>query len=225
MKRLLIITDSLGAPRTLPELVNYDQTWTYKVKEHAVSQGYDVSAHTINGLDTRELLKLVNEKLHLYEPSIVLFQYGIVDCAPRVFSDREKLLFRMLQLHNVAAKIGKKYHALLSTKRDLNAVSLSEFDHFVGQVNEKLRAGASNPIKIVNIPIGSACQGYVNISPTIRQKIASYNEVIKRHTDVFLADFVSAPVEQIYTSDRHHLNSFGHQLLADIVIDGLKQVY
>jgi len=155
----------------------------------------------------------------------VLFQYGIVDCAPRVFSDREKLIFRILHIHKLAAKIGKKYHAALSAKRDLTAVSLNEFDVFVLQINEKLRAESSKPIKVVNIPIGSACQGYVDISPTIKQKIASYNEVLKRHSDVFLADFVSAPVEQIYTKDRHHLNPFGHQLLADIVIDGLKQLY
>lgn len=225
MKRLLIITDSLGAPRTVPELVSYDQTWTKMVKEHAQRQGFDVSAHTINGLDTRELLKLVNEKLCLYEPDIVLFQYGIVDCAPRVFSDREKLIFRIFHLHKLAAKIGKKYHAALSAKRDVTAVSLSEFDGFVGQINDKLRAGLSKPLKVVNIPIGSACQGYVDISPTIKQKIASYNEVIKHHADVFLADFVSAPVEQIYTKDRHHLNPFGHKLLADIVIDGLKKLY
>lgn len=225
MKRLLIITDSLGAPRTVPELVTYDQTWTSMVKQHAQDLGYDVSPHTINGLDTRALDRLVDEKLHLYDPDLVLFQFGIVDCAPRVFSDREKLIFRVLHLHRLAAKIGKKYHAPLSAKRDVTAVSLKEFEAFVPKIYNKIKSASRKPVKIINVPIGSACQGYVDISPTIKQKISDYNKVIELHSDLFLKRFKNVPVEEIYTADRHHLNPAGHKLLADIVIEDIRELW
>lgn len=225
MKRLVIITDSLGAPRTVPEVVYYDDTWVRMVRDHAIKRGYDVIAHTINGLDSRELLKLVLEKLHLYDPDLVLFQYGIVDCAPRVFSEREKMLFRILQLHKVAAKIGKKYHAPLSAKRDITSVSLSEFELFVPKINEALKSNTEKPCQIINVPIGSACRGYVELSPTIEHNITEYNQVLQRNSDCYLTKFSTAPVEEIYTADCHHLNHNGHKLLAAIVTESLEVLW
>ena len=56
MKRLLIITDSLGAPRVTPEICCYDDTWPCKVKQDVEKFGYDVVIHTINGLDSTQLV-------------------------------------------------------------------------------------------------------------------------------------------------------------------------
>lgn len=225
MKRLLIITDSLGAPRTTPELCPYDDTWPKVVKAHAENQGYDVILFTENGLDSFKLLRLVESKLKLYKPSMVLLQFGIVDCAPRVFTDREKLIFRILHLHKFAAYIGKKYHATLSSLRDNTVVSCEDFRKNIVAISQELKGNAQPGCKILHIPIGLACKGYVKISPSVERKITQYNRVLEEESDIFISAFYDANVEKIYTADHHHLNKVGHALLGAAVLSSMEDLW
>ncbi|ARU59543.1 hypothetical protein OLMES_5563 [Oleiphilus messinensis] len=224
-KRMLILTDSLGAPRIEPELVNYDQTWVAKVKCEAQNNGYDVIAFTANGLDSANLLSEVNFKLHLYKPNVVIFQFGIVDCAPRVWSDREKLLFRILNLHNLAARIGKNYHAPISKFRNITAVSIADFALNIKSINEKIRQHAPDGCTLIHVPIGPPCSAYFELSPAIGENIIRYNKVLGENSDRFLTDFSQLDPETIYTSDCHHLNQTGHEKLSKIVLDAMASVW
>lgn len=91
MKRILIVTDSLGAPRDVNgEKIEYEDTWIYKLKNNYINSiDVDVIFITINGLDSNQLLQLTNDKLKLYNADLILFQFGIVDCAPCIKKYRD----------------------------------------------------------------------------------------------------------------------------------------
>ena len=220
-KRLLIVTDSLGAPRVHPELICYDKTWPAHVKIWISKYDYDVFIYSANGLSTDSLLKEVNFKLKLYNADIVIFQVGIVDCAPRVFSEREKLLFRIFHLHKLAAKIGKKYHAKLSSLRNKVTVGLKAFSKNIQSINDKFRTSEPENCKLVYVPIGPPCSKYFELSPNIGLNIKNYNNAIENNSDHFISAFCEIDPESIYMSDCHHLNEKGHQVLSQLVISYL----
>lgn len=100
-KRILIITDSLGAPRNDEEVITYDETWVGMLTKHLQSQGQEVLSFSENGLSSTSLLNDVKSKLTLYNPNIIIAQFGIVDCAPRVLKNREILLFQLFSSQNL----------------------------------------------------------------------------------------------------------------------------
>ena len=65
MRRVLIITDSLGAPRVSPETLYYEDTWPFKLKKRFDEYGIDTFIFTENGLDSTLLLGLLKFKLKL----------------------------------------------------------------------------------------------------------------------------------------------------------------
>ncbi len=213
-KRVLIATDSLGAPRINHETVYYEDTWPYKIKSYLDEKDIESFILTDNGLHSKDLLKLVQSKLILYRPCITVFQYGIVDCAPRAFTDKEKLIFRALHIGTYVHKIGHKYHAKLSSFRNIPKVPLPQFVNNVRLINESMyEAGNSF---IVNVPIANACSSYIKMSPNIQIYISKYNEVLKKNCDRFVGDLACLPRninEEIFLDDDyHHLNILGHEL-------------
>ena len=88
MKKLkvLILTDSLGLPRTSPENLAYEDTWCYSLKDK-----YDVLQISIGGGVIGEIYKQC-QYYKGFKPDIVIIQMGIVDCAPRILGKTENLL-------------------------------------------------------------------------------------------------------------------------------------
>lgn len=223
IKRILIITDSLGAPRFVNnERISYDNTWVYKVISFFKKDNIEFIFLTINGLDSERLLQLTKDKLLLYEADIVVFQFGIVDCAPRVLKDFEIKLLSILKLSWITRRIISKYHAFLSNLRSIQQVGLENFTKNISQVytlfNEK-------NTKVIHIPIAPACKQYIEKSPKVDKNINTYNTTIKKYTDFYLFDsYKNCDLETIFLKDLHHLNERGHNILASNVISSLKKI-
>lgn len=220
--RTLIVTDSIGAPRSEPETVTYEQSWVCKVERYLRSRGSTVFAITHNGLHSQGLRVMADSKLLLYEPTLVLLQCGIVDCAPRVMTNREVLLTKLLGVDRLAHAIASKYHAPLSRFRNMSLYSLERFSENQRSVYRLLkRSGCVT----VQVPIAPACVGYVRKSPNIKAKISAYNLVLRECSDHYLDEFETEAllnVERIFMSDHHHLNAFGHELLAGAALAKLR---
>ncbi len=223
IKRILIVTDSLGAPRFVnDEKITYNDTWVYKVISFYKKYNIEFISLTINGLDSKKLLQLTKDKLLLYEADIVIFQFGIVDCAPRVLKDFEIKLLSVVKMSLIARRIISKYHAFLSNLRSIQKVELIEFTKNISQIytlfNEK-------NTKVVHIPIAPACQQYIKKSPNVDKNINVYNEMIQKYTDLYLhTSYINCNIETIFLKDLHHLNLSGHKILAKNVILSLKNI-
>jgi len=223
IKRILIVTDSLGAPRFVNnEKIIYNDTWVYKVISFFKKDNIEFIFLTVNGLDSRKLLQLTRDKLLLYEADMVVFEFGIVDCAPRVFKDSEIKLLSFLKLSWIVRRVVSKYHAFFSNLRAIQQVGLKEFTKNISQVYTLFN---ERNTKIIHIPIAPACKQYVKKSPQIDKNINIYNEIIKKYTDCYLCEsYKDCDVETIFLKDLHHLNEQGHNLLADNVILNLKKI-
>src|SRR5688500_17972440 len=86
-KKILIITDSLGLPRAVPEVCSYEQTWPFLLN----NAGYQIHQVSIGGATVSELYRQL-EYHYLFLPDLVIVQSGIVDCAPRALGKFESLL-------------------------------------------------------------------------------------------------------------------------------------
>lgn len=87
-RRILVITDSLGLPRDYPERCIYSDTWPALLKK----DGHIIHQISIGGATVSELADQLLSYHLSFCPDVVLFQSGIVDCAPRAFT-RNELFF------------------------------------------------------------------------------------------------------------------------------------
>ncbi|MCE9540508.1 MAG: SGNH/GDSL hydrolase family protein, partial [Bacteroidetes bacterium] len=89
--KILIMSDSLALAREKPEKVFYEETWPAFLKR----KGHDVLPICIGGATSDDLLRQVAYHKP-FLPDIVIIQVGIVDCAPRHFTQLEILLLRKI---------------------------------------------------------------------------------------------------------------------------------
>lgn len=224
MKRILIVTDSLGAPRDVNgEKIEYEDTWIYKLKNNYINIiDVDVIFITINGLDSNQLLQLTNDKLKLYNADLILFQFGIVDCAPRVLRNIEIKIISILKLSGLVKKIISKYHSKLSNLRNIQSINIYEFEQNVKRIYEIL---SNIDIKVIHIPIAPPCSKYIQHSPYINKNINNYNNILKKYSDIFLHNsYLDIEIENIFLSDLHHLNKLGHELLFKNIKNSIKNL-
>ncbi len=209
-QRILIATDSLGAPRNDEEVITYDETWVGMITKNLKSQGHEVIAFTDNGLSSIALFRNVKSKLTLYNPDIVITQYGIVDCAPRVLKNREILLSKLFFLSKPVHYIAKKYHAPLSKIRNICLTPLTLFQENVEEIYTLFKT--DNNAQIITIAIAPANEDYINKSPRIQDNIDRYNTALKDQCDQFIT-YEGVDASTIYLPDAHHLNKKGHEVL------------
>ena len=223
-QRVLIVTDSLGAPRSVDEeVINYETTWVYKITTLLTQHNIEVVFMTINGLDSNGVLQLTKDKLLLYEPSIILFQFGIVDCAPRVLTNKEIMFFSIFRLSRIVKKIISKYHAFFSSLRKLQYTDINAFKVNLEQIYELCY---NQDIKIVHMPIAPACSKYEIKSPLISQNIKIYNNVIEKYTNEYLSDlYYCCEKEKIFLKDLHHLNEEGHNVVFNYLKNNLERIF
>ena len=85
--RILLIGDSLGLPRTSPETVGYEDAWPSILKKKLPES--QIETLFLGGAKINELHRQI-EYYKAFNPHITIVQSGIVDCAPRALTIREK---------------------------------------------------------------------------------------------------------------------------------------
>ena len=86
-----IITDSLSMPRVVgKDCVFIHQTWPKILQKRICKSDITVAEFSGRARDTDCLNStfLFNEAIEFCYPDIVVFQLGIVDCAPRIISKK-----------------------------------------------------------------------------------------------------------------------------------------
>jgi hypothetical protein len=216
--RILFLTDSLGGPRDIPDQIRLDDTWAHKVSREI---GSLIKVEPIylfsNGLETRQIRRNIESRYKLYAPDTLILQVGIVDCAPRVLSKTQlAVVTRLGSIGRIIHKVVSNNYAKLSVLRNISYVSISEFEENLRYLKEKFK-----DIDVISVAIAKPCTEYKNKSPLIEERYKAYNSKLK---EIFQENFIDPycdlndeVLNDIFMSDNHHLNSYGHTIVAEAV--------
>ena len=218
MKKVLVLTDSLGLPRMKPELINDEQCWTYRVADRYAAE-FRFRVVSVPGMDTSQLMSLVDDYYQMIEADVVVVQVGIVDCYPRAIKKIElSLLLRMPgYFSRYIHRWVKRNYATLITKRGIRYVQPDDFKANLQRLRERFPRS-----KIVVVPIAPPSAAYVLKNPCIETSVLEYNAMLAASfPDGFLAECYPAKACDIFLSDNHHLNALGNGYVFDAVSTAL----
>ena len=198
--KILILTDSLGLPRSKPEKCAYEDTWPILLKDiypniHQVSIGAATS-HVL-------LKQIAYQKA--FNPDIVILQVGIVDCAPRFMSRKE------LDFTYALGKLGGGFRYMLNQKwikrlRNISYINETEFKNNINKIQN------SFDCPVIAIGILPSNTNYEELLPGVTKKVISYNKIIRQNFKYFVPTDDITKVNGIM-SDHHHLNKNGHNYI------------
>ncbi|MCK6601706.1 MAG: hypothetical protein L6Q77_07755 [Bacteroidetes bacterium] len=167
--RILVLTDSLGLPRSFPAVVKVENTWVNQLTQH-----HEVVAFSYGGGTIDQLFSQV-EYLKLYNPDFVLIQAGIVDCAPRALSKIENII---INNYNITKRIFSKIFSesdlvALRRVRKKTYTPLNKFEYFVDRFIQQFGS------RLYWIGILPPLQGYEKKVPGITKNVAQYNRLLE----------------------------------------------
>lgn len=212
--KVLCVGDSLGLPR---KGVAYEDTWFYKL-----TQKYP-QIHFINKF-VRELstdrFNPIGDFSDYYNPDVVITQFGVVDCAPRVINDRLNKwkfvlsLSNSLRIEKYTWKIIKKFHH--RDNPNTVYVSPNDFERNIIEYFSTLhRMGVQ---LIVVIMIGMPGLSVRKKSPCFAENVNKYNAILekvaKQFDNVVTIDPLKDGDDENYV-DGYHTNERGSQLIQD----------
>lgn len=209
MKKILVLTDSLGLPRcNNGESVSYEKTWINLLKS-------DFNIHQVS-IGGATILDIVNQMDYhlLYYPDAVIVQAGIVDCAPRAFTKQERIFLSSIPIINkIFNKISAKFGKQIRNIRQKSFTTPREFKSAVIKLKNFYA-----PLPVYFLGIVPAVKEYEQKVKGIKKKIELYNSILKTNGNyISLEDF---SIEHIM-SDFHHLNENGNKYLSQKIITTL----
>lgn len=210
MKRVLILSDSLGLPRDNPEFCSYEETWPVLLKEH----GNLLHQVSIGGATSGELLAQIFYH-KVFKPDITIVQVGIVDCAPRFATKYELAILKKIPI------VGKWLLKLMNKKsvrafRNITYVSPKKFECNISEILKRL-----NHSELYFLSILPASSDYEHTLPGINSNIDKYNLILKGLSGEKYIDLSAIPMNGIM-SDGHHLNAIGHAFIINKLLFKLK---
>lgn len=204
MKRVLLLTDSLGCPR---KETNVDNTWVDRILK--AFQGRDIFyTMCIHGLDVRQV-KSMMWCIRELEPDIIIVQLGIVDASRRALTRIELKVLQVLPFRNCIRKLISKHHYRMTKIRNIHYATKHELreciEELIGIAREKL-----GWIRIVG------GQGLETQCYNLSKDIEDYNNeinLIKNEEFTVIDPYSNVDnCDGILLSDGHHLNFQGEEL-------------
>ena len=200
-KSILILTDSLAFPRTLPEEVKYSETYISLLKHKFPEIDFIHYGH--GGSTLPNLYEYSSYYHETLDPFLVIIQCGIVDCAPRALTLTESQILKRIPLFNrPLLYLVKKYSKNLRKYRKISYTSLDEFKTYI-EMFEKIFS------KIIWIGIMPPPKSYIEKVPNIEINVNQFNKLIKQK------DYINSDKydETNLMKDGHHLTKKGHMAL------------
>jgi len=230
-RTILIAGSSLAMPR---EMVNYTNTWPYLLQKFFNNDHF---IDKCTRATTSE--RLVNEGggdrgvargadlLEFYKPDLVIIQFGITDCAPRIIS-KKSFLNKFLKLLPLKFRIKfiKKLKYLIGRSTSRADVSIHDFKKYYNSYI--LRAQSSNT-KLYIILIARPKISLALKNPKIVDSISNYNNVLiefsKKYKNVSIIDPTPNSVNSLddLFLDDFHLNELGNNHLFNIIANEIER--
>jgi hypothetical protein len=202
---IIVVTDSLGLPRNTPEEVKLEDTYIDMLREKY--KAHKILNVSIGGA-TIDMLS--SQLIHYYNavnPDLVIFQAGIVDCAPRALKKWETSLLERISIFKKLYNLFIKKHTVkLRQKRGITYTPLDKFSAIVQRIQTAFQD------KIYWLGILPATDKYEEQLPGIQYNISKYNHALET---LIKGNFIStSDCEPAYVmSDHHHINKLGNLFL------------
>ena len=234
--KISIYGDSLALPRK--GVVKYKERYFFLVQEW-FKKNHNTGSFQL--IDRAKGAATVIEILKAYEHDegyfefprdVVMFHFGVVDCAPRPINEskRQKIsklpsFFKKIvirYLHNNRSKIIKKGKQYVKTEKD---VFLKETSKLLEKASQDYKE-----LYVINIcPTNTQSELH---SPGFTKNINAYNELLKQSVDalegkgVYLLDinqYISKHLEKIddyiLKEDGHHITPLTNSIISDMLIE------
>ena len=234
MKTISLITDSLAMPRVEgDEKIYIQQTWP-KLLAQSLDNAYLLAEFTQRARDTDSLKKvqLFFESITCCNPDVVIFEIGIVDCAPRIISKKENAIINRKifpkSIRNFVIRSRKKNKIKILKKGALNKVYVAPQKFRKNIIEFVQKIALSNPrVTIYFIPILGNFTELEKKSPGYTANKDLYNKILKEISIEFNCFFQENLIgimhdQSNYTLDSYHLSSKGHEELANHLLIKIK---
>lgn len=211
-RRILIVTDSLGFPRHEPEMLRYEDTYIGLLK--AKYPQYDFIHQGYGGATIRELLQHTAYFDRTLDPTLVIMQSGVVDCAPRALTRIEQYAVAHLPILNrLLVPLVKRYSPFLRRIRKITYTSPDNFASYVAQFEQRFA-------RVAWLGIVPSTPAWEERVVGIGRQVALFNAILAKQTFIPTDDLVAQDI----MSDHHHPNASGHRKIferLEPVIDAL----
>jgi hypothetical protein len=212
-KKILVITDSLGLPRTEPQCVNDSEAWPHMLANHVE---HEVYTFTRGGATSSDIVQELGGYLGAYTPDIVIVQVGIVDCAPRALTRTELKVVSVLPvIGKLVNLVVKRFRKNIVMARKITYTNKNKFRLNVELIRKKFDSS-----KVYFVSILPALEKYEKYNPGVTKNIADFNEILEKQGD-YITPYTFSILDAITMSDFHHLNKNGHKIVFNAVLKEL----
>lgn len=231
-KQALIITDSLGAPRTIPP-TSYQSTWVSQVEDF-LWERYQIKtfAYTEQGLTSEMALKQIQKQLQHYNPSLVILQFGIVDCSPRIIKMKEFAYLDSLVPDFLLNRYNRMKRFILVDPLFRNLKRRYETSPIVFRSNvDQMLNDYFKEAHIYFVPIGWPNKRYFLEAALVRKRVEEFNEILKEfsgeryHYLQTIEDIVRHNIYQIYHKRNRHYLLEGHHRVASLIQEQIADTF
>ena len=225
---IVVVGDSLACPRR--DGPGYEEIWPTRVGAALRRSG--ASAELVNrsarGRVLPDVLADFGNIVGYWDPGIVIFQVGIVDCAPRVFGRKAKAFLALPGIRRCLAPIcvriaGRYRRQIVSARPLVRYTRPAEFRRAV----ESLPGLLKGTERVLVIPILGTVPEREERSPGYNESVRDYNATWRSVAFLsgwtWLAD-LERDVESVrewLLPDGHHLTAKGHEAVARGVLSSL----
>jgi len=203
---VLVLTDSMSLTRN--SMKDWDAIYVNLLRKEFPSIEF---VHLAIGKATIKTLEhqVLNYYIHL-NPSVVILQCGIVDCAPRALYELEQKLLRRLGL----VYLVKPYASFLRKHRRIFKTSEEEFRLSILEIKRAL------PVPLITIGLSTPTLEHEKIVPGLTSQVKRFNEVLRLNS-IFVC--MGNLPERCLSDDFYHYNEDGHKYVAEMLSQQLKR--
>ena len=232
--RVVAYADSLAMPR--PDLgVSWEDTWPHRLGGLLRQRGVD--AEIINrGRRARTAASLTGqepyENVVWLQPDVVALQIGVVDCAPRIISRREKQVLNLpgfpSRVRDALIERRKARRPQITARDPLAKVYTppADFRRYISDFGALVETMDPQPELLV-VPVVVDWQPMERKTPGYTENVIRYNKILQRFCEAPRRRFVQVPqlmeddasLRQMFCSDHYHLSAAGNHELAQAVAD------
>jgi lysophospholipase L1-like esterase len=227
--RIIIFTDSLGRPRpdiSDTEKTEYEDVYGYKLKKYFDNK-HEIELIYIDSLDTDDAIYWSQRMVAFRKPDIVIFQFGLNDCVPRLFKKNSKSII----LNNFFKKITFNvfFLAMSYFRRQITFLR-----RIVYVSKEKFFINLTT-IKSEILKYNNSCKFIIlSIAKSDKNNLRSfnYNKNIDEYNNIFLEVFgqknyidVNSILNQDdFISDNIHLSKKGHLKIYQVLKNKIEEL-